>query len=146
MSTSHASRRSEHSRSRSKVDVLLSSDKHLMPSHWLKNGQMNATDDESMEQRGLLELTVMSLGATTTIVGVCMVMRHDGTDLAGWWRFVAHGALAPCPLCPMLGECLPSINVTEPYVNLTAAAADICDICETIGVDAAALILENDCL
>ena len=85
MSTSHASRRSEHSRSRSKVDVLLS-------------------------------------------------------------RFVAHGALAPCPLCPMLGEFLPSINVTEPYVNLTAAAADICDICETIGVDAAALILENDCL
>ena len=35
------------------------------------------------EERGLREMLIASLGAVTTVVGVCMVMKHDGMALEG---------------------------------------------------------------
>jgi hypothetical protein len=37
-------------------------------------------------QRGLLTLLGMTFGSMTTVVGVCMLMKHDGMDLEGWAR------------------------------------------------------------
>eukprot|EP00929_Paragymnodinium_shiwhaense_P058406 TRINITY_DN29244_c0_g2_i1.p1 TRINITY_DN29244_c0_g2~~TRINITY_DN29244_c0_g2_i1.p1 ORF type:complete len:518 (+),score=38.55 TRINITY_DN29244_c0_g2_i1:66-1619(+) len=43
----------------------------------------------------------MTFGANTTIVGVCMVMKHDGMDIDGWTSYLLDGAGMPYPLCPM---------------------------------------------
>ena len=55
--------------------------------------------------RGLLSLVVLSLGAVNTVVGVCMLMKHDGMSFRGWVGWAKGANLAPYPLCPMLGEC-----------------------------------------
>ena len=55
----------------------------------------------------------------TTVVGVCMLMKHDGMDLQGFAGFVFKGYDLPYPLCPLLGECL--------HYNSTARARIMCE-------------------
>ena len=64
------------------------------------------------DERGLLPLLCLTFGSVTTIVGVCMLMEHDGMDLAGFMRWLFEGEPLPYPLCPLLGECAESQNVT----------------------------------
>ena len=47
----------------------------------------------------------MSTAAVTTIVGVCMVMKHDGMmPHEGWVAYAFDGAMIPYPLCPLWME------------------------------------------
>ena len=55
--------------------------------------------------QGLLTLLGMTFGSMTTIVGVCMLMKHDGMDLEGWAAVLIKGDEPRYPLCPLLGEC-----------------------------------------
>eukprot|EP00929_Paragymnodinium_shiwhaense_P058407 TRINITY_DN29244_c0_g3_i2.p1 TRINITY_DN29244_c0_g3~~TRINITY_DN29244_c0_g3_i2.p1 ORF type:complete len:556 (+),score=48.06 TRINITY_DN29244_c0_g3_i2:88-1755(+) len=53
----------------------------------------------------------MTFGANTTIVGVCMVMKHDGMDIDGWMGFLLDKAGMPYPLCPIWSTtCLPAFH------------------------------------
>ena len=105
-----------------KINLTLGFDSHMPLNSYLpwKAEFMSPklTDDEHHEQRGYLELVIMSLASVTTVVGVCMVMRHDGMDLKGWSSFVLDGADPPYPMCPMLGKC---------YQHVSASAEFICE-------------------
>ena len=80
----------------------------------VKQQQRKGDDDE----RGLLPLLCLTFGSVTTIVGVCMLMEHDGMDLAGFMRWLFEGEPLPYPLCPLLGECADSQNVTASNCTL----------------------------
>jgi len=43
----------------------------------------------------------MTCAAVTTVVGVCMVMKHDGMDIDGWAKFLFEDRMLPYPLCPL---------------------------------------------
>merc|ERR1719247_2654769 len=43
----------------------------------------------------------MTLAAVTTVVGICMVMKHDGMDIDGWVKFLFGNGRLPYPLCPL---------------------------------------------
>ena len=75
--------------------------------------------DAGVGNRSLQHLFIMTLGSMTTVVGVCMLMKHDGMDLRGWVGVAFKGYDLPYPLCPMLGECL-QFNVT----NFVPASCD----------------------
>ena len=62
--------------------------------------------------QSLQHLFILTLGSVTTVVGVCMLMKHDGMDLRGWVGVFVKGNDIPYPLCPMLGECL-QFNATK---------------------------------
>eukprot|EP00929_Paragymnodinium_shiwhaense_P058403 TRINITY_DN29244_c0_g1_i3.p1 TRINITY_DN29244_c0_g1~~TRINITY_DN29244_c0_g1_i3.p1 ORF type:complete len:535 (+),score=35.04 TRINITY_DN29244_c0_g1_i3:109-1713(+) len=56
----------------------------------------------------------MTFGANTTIVGVCMVMKHDGMDIDGWMNFVLDGVGSPYPLCPLWAtQCSPAFHEVQ---------------------------------
>ena len=74
--------------------------------------QLPAAPKGNDDERGLLPLLCLTFGSVTTIVGVCMLMEHDGMDLAGFMRWLFEGEPLPYPLCPLLGECAESQNVT----------------------------------
>ena len=96
----------------------MSVDQQMSISSWWEKKEIGTTKlDPSGETecRGLLVLTCMSMASVTCVVGVCMVMKHDGMDLGGWWHFVAKGEPAPYLLCPFLGECWASRNDTVLY-------------------------------
>ena len=78
------------------------------------------------EKRGMLLLIIASLGSVCTVVGVCMVMKHDGMELLGWWNWLANGALPPYPLCPFLGKCWQFANSTELTSNESVACIANC--------------------
>jgi hypothetical protein len=46
------------------------------------------------------QLVCMTLASVNTVVGVCMLMKHDGMNLIGWWRYCG-GAAAPHELHPI---------------------------------------------
>jgi hypothetical protein len=103
------------------IEVTLTVDqdmrKLLNPKTWVSGkpimdpADASTADQRKGRKRGLLGLTIMSLAASTTIVGVCMVMKHDGMDLAGWAKFTAASigsqnmTAPPYKICPFLGEC-----------------------------------------
>merc|ERR1712196_481156 len=43
----------------------------------------------------------MTFASVTTVVGVCMVMKHDGMDIDGWAAFLFGEEGLPYPPCPV---------------------------------------------
>jgi hypothetical protein len=73
---------------------------------WRRKTLWHQRTDADSGNQNLQHLFILTLGSVTTIVGVCMLMKHDGMDLRGWVGVVFKGNDLPYPLCPMLGECL----------------------------------------
>ena len=74
-----------------------------------------------------MQLFVLSTACVTTIIGVCMVMKHDGMALEGWVNFVFNGAMIPYPLCPiwMPGEMgAKDCYDYSPFMNATGFATN----------------------
>lgn len=69
------------------------------------NTMVDMNSIERGAQRGLLTLLGMTFGSMTTVVGVCMLMKHDGMDLEGWAAVLIKGVEPRYPLCPLLGDC-----------------------------------------
>lgn len=69
------------------------------------NTMVDMNSIERGAQRGLLTLLGMTFASMTTIVGVCMLMKHDGMDLEGWAAVLTKGHEPRYPLCPLLGDC-----------------------------------------
>lgn len=97
------------------LDRLLSW-KGALPSAFTTSGkkietQESGGDSNSMEDgeytRSMFWLLALTQAAITTVVGVCMVKKHDGMDFKGWIGWAFEGKDVPYPLCPAwLDECL----------------------------------------
>jgi hypothetical protein len=81
------------------VHLVTSSDKAV--SEMWTEGAWQLRPTAPNDGLGLMQLFVLSPACVTTIVGVCMVMKHDGMTVEGWMNFVFNGAMIPYPLCPI---------------------------------------------
>ena len=55
----------------------------------------------STSESGLFILLLLTQAAMTTVVGVCMLMKHDGMDAAGILEWAFNSTEFPYPLQPV---------------------------------------------